>query len=125
MNNSIISILIPVYNVEQYLPRCIESVLSQDFQDWEMILVDDGSPDRCPQICDEYAEKDKRIRVVHKVNGGLVSASLSCVFLGFLERLKVPFKLHLSQTPSQPCSFLYSSSILSQPIRFIGLSFAF
>lgn len=77
MNNSIISILIPVYNVEQYLPRCIESVLTQDFQDWEMILVDDGSPDKCPQICDEYAKKDKRIRVVHKVNGGLVSARLA------------------------------------------------
>lgn len=77
MKNIKISILVPVYNVEQYLPRCIESVLSQDFKDWEMILVDDGSPDRCPQICDEYAENDKRIRVVHKVNGGLVSARLA------------------------------------------------
>mgnify|MGYP002711065744 FL=1 len=74
MNNSIISILIPVYNVERYLPRCIESVLSQDFQDWEMILVDDGSPDKCPQICDEYSQKDLRIKVLHKKNGGLVSA---------------------------------------------------
>lgn len=69
-----ISILIPVYKVEDYLSRCIDSVLSQDFQDWEMVLVDDGSPDRCPQICDEYARKDKRIKVVHKQNGGLVSA---------------------------------------------------
>lgn len=77
MNNSIISILIPVYNVERYLPRCIESVLVQDFHYWEMILVDDGSPDKCPQICDEYAEKDNRIRVVHKPNGGLVSARLA------------------------------------------------
>ena len=75
--NTKISILVPVYNVEQYLPRCIESVLTQDFQDWEMILVDDGSPDKCPQICDEYAKKEKRIRVVHKVNGGLVSARLA------------------------------------------------
>ena len=72
-----ISILVPVYNVEQYLPRCIESVLVQDFHYWEMILVDDGSPDKCPQICDEYAEKDNRIRVVHKPNGGLVSARLA------------------------------------------------
>lgn len=61
-----ISILVPVYNVEQYLQRCIESVLTQDFQDWEMILVDDGSPDRCPEICDEYAKQDYRIKVIHK-----------------------------------------------------------
>lgn len=66
MNNSIISILIPVYNVERYLPRCIESVLAQDFQYWEMILVDDGSPDKCPQICDEYIKRDNRIKVIHK-----------------------------------------------------------
>lgn len=79
MNNIKISILVPVYNVEQYLPRCIESVLTQDFQDWEMILVDDGSPDKCPQICDEYAEKDNRIRVVHKPNGGANSARLTGV----------------------------------------------
>lgn len=72
-----ISILVPVYNVEQYLPRCIESVLTQDFQDWEMILVDDGSPDKCPQICDEYAEKDNRIKVIHKSNGGANSARLT------------------------------------------------
>ena len=74
MKNVKISILVPVYNVEQYLPRCIESVLSQDFQDWEMILVDDGSPDKCPQICDEYSQKDLRIKVLHKKNGGQVSA---------------------------------------------------
>lgn len=74
MKNIKISILVPVYNVEQYLPRCIESVLTQDFQDWEMILVDDGSPDKCPQICDEYAAKDQRIKVIHKSNGGLPSA---------------------------------------------------
>lgn len=74
MKNIKISILVPVYNVEQYLPRCIESVLVQDFQDWEMILVDDGSPDKSPQICDEFAEKDNRIKVIHKSNGGLPSA---------------------------------------------------
>ncbi len=71
---STISVLIPVYNVESYLARCIESVLRQDFQDWEMILVDDGSPDNSGAICDEYAKKDARIKVVHKENGGLVSA---------------------------------------------------
>lgn len=74
MKNIKISILVPVYNVEQYLPRCIESVLTQDFQDWEMILVDDGCTDGCPRICDEYLAKDKRIKVIHKSNGGLPSA---------------------------------------------------
>lgn len=72
-----ISVLIPVYNVENYLQRCIDSVLAQDFQDWEMILVDDGSPDRCPEICDEAAKKDNRVTVVHKENGGLPSARLA------------------------------------------------
>jgi Glycosyltransferases involved in cell wall biogenesis len=60
--------------VEKYLQRCVDSVLAQDFTNWEMILVDDGSPDRCPQMCDAFAEKDVRIKVVHKKNGGLVSA---------------------------------------------------
>lgn len=69
-----ISILVPVYNVERYLARCIDSVLSQSFQEWELILVDDGSTDNCPCICDEYANKDKRIKVIHKLNGGLPSA---------------------------------------------------
>lgn len=69
-----ISILVPVYNVERYLARCIDSVLSQSFQEWELILVDDGSTDKCPRICDEYANKDKRIKVIHKLNGGLPSA---------------------------------------------------
>ncbi len=69
-----VSVIVPIYKVESHLPRCIDSVLSQDFNDYELILVDDGSPDRCPQICDEYAKKDNRIKVIHKQNGGLVSA---------------------------------------------------
>ncbi len=69
-----ISIVIPIYKVEKYLQRCIDSVLSQDFTDWEMILVDDGSPDRCPEICDENTHNDSRIKVIHKANGGLISA---------------------------------------------------
>lgn len=72
--NPKISILVPVYNVEAYLQRFIGSVLLQDFKDWEMILVDDGSRDKCPQICDNAAKKDNRITVVHKKNGGLISA---------------------------------------------------
>ena len=68
------SVIIPIYNVEKYLCRCVDSVLAQSFGDYELILVDDGSPDNCPAICDEYAKKDARIKVIHKTNGGLVSA---------------------------------------------------
>ncbi len=68
------SVIVPIYRVEKYLRRCIDSVLAQTFTDFELILVDDGSTDNCPAICDEYAAKDNRIKVVHKQNGGLVSA---------------------------------------------------
>lgn len=73
------SVIVPIYKVEKFLPCCIESVLSQTYQNFELILVDDGSPDACPAICDAYAEKDSRIRVVHKENGGLVSARIAGV----------------------------------------------
>lgn len=69
-----LSIIVPVYKVEQYLPRCIESILAQTFTDFELILVDDGSPDKCPEICDSYARQDSRVRVLHKKNGGLSDA---------------------------------------------------
>lgn len=69
-----ISIIVPVYKVEPYLCRCVDSILAQTFQDFELILVDDGSPDNCPAICDEYAKTDSRIHVIHKENGGLSSA---------------------------------------------------
>lgn len=68
------SIIVPIYNVEKYLKQCVDSILSQTFADFELILVDDGSKDGCPQICDEYAKKDSRIKVIHKKNGGLISA---------------------------------------------------
>lgn len=68
------SVIVPIYKVEKYLVNCIESVLNQTFSDFELILVDDGSPDSCPEICDNYKEKDARIKVVHKPNGGLASA---------------------------------------------------
>lgn len=68
------SVIVPVYKVEKYLPNCIESVLNQTFTDFELILVDDGSPDNCPEICENYKKKDDRIKVVHKPNGGLASA---------------------------------------------------
>lgn len=79
-----ISIIVPVYKVEQYLDRCVNSILNQTFTDFELILVDDGSPDRCPQMCEEWAKKDSRIKVIHKKNGGLSSARNAAlkIFLG-------------------------------------------
>lgn len=74
MNYSAISIIIPVYNAEKYLRRCIDSILSQSFTDFELILVDDGSRDSSPQVCDEYAAKDSRIHIIHKANGGVSAA---------------------------------------------------
>lgn len=68
--NMYFSVILPIYNVEKYLGQCVESVLSQTFQDYELILVDDGAKDRSAQICDEYAAKDVRIKVIHKENGG-------------------------------------------------------
>jgi glycosyltransferase involved in cell wall biosynthesis len=69
-----ISVIVPVYNVEQYLCKCLDSILDQTFTDFELLLIDDGSPDKSGQICDEYAQKDSRIRVFHKENGGASSA---------------------------------------------------
>lgn len=68
------SIIVPIYKVEQYLRECVDSILQQSFINYELILVDDGSPDNCSQICDEYAETDNRVRVIHKKNGGSSSA---------------------------------------------------
>ncbi|MGN0620891.1 MAG: glycosyltransferase family 2 protein [Porcipelethomonas sp.] len=70
----LISIIVPVYNVEKYLDRCIKSILRQSFKDFELIIVDDGSSDNCPEMCDEWAEKDDRIRVIHQKNQGLSAA---------------------------------------------------
>lgn len=69
-----ISIIIPIYNVEKYLPQCLESVINQTYQNLEIILINDGSTDSCPQICNDYASRDSRIKVVHQKNGGLSAA---------------------------------------------------
>ncbi len=74
MKKSLVSIIVPVYKAERYLPRCIESILRQTYQNFELILVDDGSPDKCGEICDKYAQKDNRIKVIRKENGGVSSA---------------------------------------------------
>lgn len=104
MNMPKISIIVPVYKAETYLHRCVDSILAQTFTDWELLLIDDGSPDRSGEICDEYAKKDTRIRVFHKKNGGVSSArnlgldnvlgeyvtfvdSDDCLYLNALDRL--------------------------------------
>lgn len=91
MDNSIISVVVPIYNSEPYLDKCIESIVNQTYENLEIILVDDGSPDNCRQICDKWAEKDNRIRVIHKENGGVSSArnaglaAATGEFIGFVD----------------------------------------
>ncbi len=70
MNNPLVTVVVPVYNVEKYLDRCIDSIVNQTYKNLEIILVDDGSPDDCPQMCDNWAKKDSRIKVIHKKNAG-------------------------------------------------------
>lgn len=91
MDNELISIIVPIYNVEKYLKKCLDSILAQTYTNLEIILIDDGSPDGCPAICDEYAEKDDRIVVIHKENGGVSSArnagleNVSGEFIGWVD----------------------------------------
>ena len=85
MQDKTITVIIPVYGVEKYLHRCVDSVLAQTYENLEVILVDDGSPDGCPAICDEYARRDSRVTALHKKNGGLSSArnaALDCPLTG-------------------------------------------
>ena len=87
----LLSIIVPVYNVAAYLPRCVDSILAQSYKNLEIFLVDDGSADDSGRICDAYAEKDHRIRVIHKENGGLSSARnaalavASGAYIGFVD----------------------------------------
>lgn len=74
MKNKLISIIVPIFKVENELTRCVDSIINQTYRNIEIILVDDGSPDNCPKMCDEFAREDKRIRVIHKENGGLSDA---------------------------------------------------
>ena len=72
--NELISVIVPVFKVEKYLDRCVQSIVDQTYRNLEIILVDDGSPDNCPAMCDAWAEKDNRVKVIHKKNGGLSDA---------------------------------------------------
>lgn len=89
--SQVISIIVPIYNVEKYIHRCIDSILVQTFTNFELILVDDGSTDNCLEICNEYALKDSRIKVVHKENGGVCSARNTALdiaqgeYIGFVD----------------------------------------
>lgn len=91
MDAPLISVIVPVYNVEAYLDRCVQSIVDQTYRNLEIILVDDGSPDRCPAMCDAWAVKDSRIRVIHKKNGGLSDARNAGVkasagtYIGFVD----------------------------------------
>ena len=90
-NQSLISVIVPVYKVEQYLDKCVESIVNQTYRNLEIILVDDGSPDNCPAMCDGWAKKDDRIKVIHKANGGLSDARNAGIavasgeFIGFVD----------------------------------------
>lgn len=86
-----ISIIVPVYKTEKYLEKCINSILNQRFKEFELILVDDGSPDNCGKVCDKYKRMDYRIKVIHKANGGLSSARNAGIdiatgdYIGFID----------------------------------------
>lgn len=74
LQDKLVTIIVPIYDVEKYLPECIESLIHQTYTNLEILLIDDESPDKCPEICEQYAKKDNRIKVIHKKNGGAASA---------------------------------------------------
>ncbi len=118
-----ISVIVPIYKVEQYLNKCLDSLVAQTCNDLEIVLVDDGSPDNCPAICDEYAKKDSRITVVHKENGGLISARQAGIqaakgdYIGFVDGddwvepdmyQKITDSINKYQPDIAMCQFVYN-----------------
>lgn len=122
----LISILVPVYNVESYLAQCIESIINQTYTNLEIILVDDGSTDNSGQICDNFASKDKRINVIHKKNGGLVSARKAGIakahgeYIGFVDSDDYidsnMFEMLLSKILEQDTDFIHSGFFIDRSI---------
>ena len=114
-----ISIIIPVYNVEKYLAKCIDSILNQTFTDWELILIDDGSIDQSGKICDEYTDKDNRIKVIHKKNEGVSKARNTGIILAKGEYLCfvdsddwiAPTYLQDFKVQEQQCDFYFSGAL--------------
>ena len=87
--NVLVSVIIPIYGVEPYLDACIDSVVSQTYKNLEILLIDDGSKDKCPLLCDLWAQKDKRIHVIHKKNANVISFSAFMVISPFLKSSKI------------------------------------
>ena len=119
----LISVIVPVYKVEKYLNRCIDSILGQTYKDFELILVDDGSPDNCGRICDEYAEKDSRIHVIHKKNGGLSDARNAGLDWAFehSDSEWIAFVDSDDWIPNDSLSILYNSAINNNADLSFGL----
>ena len=106
-----ISVIVPIWNVEKYLDRCIQSILNQTLKDIEIILVDDESPDNCPSMCDDYAKRYSNIKVIHKKNGGLGYARNSGLelatgkYVAFLDSDDWVEKEAYEQLKGQPCAY--------------------
>ena len=100
----LVSVIVPVYKTEKFIHRCIDSVLNQTYSNWEMILVDDGSPDACGQICDSYAEKDGRIHVIHQENQGLMISSWP------VSVLSMPMEARIAGLPDGKRRMIYRKS---------------
>ena len=135
MEFPLISVIVPIYNVEQYLHKCVDSIIRQTYTKLEIILVDDGSLDNCSKICDQYALKDNRIKVIHKKNGGLSDARnvainlakgdyitfidsddyISSNYIMYLYQMAIKYNCQLSIV--QPCVFTENSNPIYQPIK--------
>ena len=89
MNQGLVSIIVPVYKAEKYIHQCIDSLLAQTYRNIEVILVDDGSPDNCGKICDEYAAKDYRVKVIHQQSGGSVIVCMYNIYSFFTIYLRL------------------------------------
>lgn len=131
-DNPLISVVVPVYKVEKFLNRCVDSIINQTYKNLEIILVDDGSPDSCPGICDSYASLDGRVKVIHRENGGLSAARNSGIdiargeYISFVDSDDFIHPLYIEQlyrtacesgAPVSMCSYSYDESGLDSDIK--------